>query len=115
MDKASRRDAIRDYKERKPRRGVFAVRCAPTGEVWVSASPNLDKQQNSLWFQLRLGSHPNRALQAAWKEHGEDAFTFEPLAELESETDASAYVVKADLGALEAEWRDRLGARAVTG
>ena len=72
MDKASRRDAIRDYKERKPRRGVFAIRCASTNEVWASASPNLDKQQNSTWFGLRLGSHPNRALQEAWKQHGED-------------------------------------------
>ena len=115
MDKASRRDAIRDYKERKPRRGVFAVRCSATGEVWVSASPNLEKQQNSTWFGLRLGSHPNRALQDAWKRHGEDTFGFEILAELASDADASAYVVRADLKALEAEWRERLGARAVVG
>ena len=115
MDKASRRDAIRDYKERKPRRGVFALRCAATGEVWVSASPNLDKQQNSTWFGLRLGSHPNRALQEAWKQHGEDAFSFEILAELENDAEASNYAVKADLKTLEAEWREKLGARAVTG
>lgn len=115
MDKASRRDAVREYKERPPRRGVFAVRCATTAEVWVSASPNLEKQQNGLWFQLGLGSHPNRALQAAWTEHGEAAFTFEILAELEPSSEASAYAVRADLKALETEWRERLGARAVAG
>ena len=114
MDKASRRDAVREYKERAPRRGVFAVRCAPTGDVWVSASPNLDKQQNSTWFGLKLGSHPNRALQAAWTQHGEEAFSYEVLAELEP-SDASNYVVRADLKAMEAEWRERLNARAVTG
>ncbi len=52
MDKSKRRDAVREYKERAPRRGVFAVRCAPTGEAWVSAWPNLDGQQNSTWFGL---------------------------------------------------------------
>lgn len=115
MDKASRRDAIREYKERTPRRGVFALRCAPTGDVWVSASPNLDKQQNSTWFGLRLGSHPNRALQAAWKAHGEDAFTYEILEELDADADTSAYAVRADLQALEEKWRAQLGARAVVG
>jgi hypothetical protein len=115
MDKTRRRDAIRDYKERKPRRGVFAVRCLPTGEAWVSASPNLDKQQNSTWFGLRLGSHPNRALQAAWTQHGEAGFAFEILDELESDAGASDYAVRADLKALEESWRERLGARAVTG
>lgn len=114
MDKANRRDAARAYKERAPRRGVFAVRCTATGEVWASASPNLDKQQNSTWFSLRLGLHPNRALQAAWTQHGEDAFSFEVLAELKP-SDASDYAVRADLKSLEAEWRERLSAPAVTG
>lgn len=115
MDKTSRRDAVREYKERPPRRGVYALRCVPTGEVWVSASPNLEKQQNSTWFQLRLGSHPNRAVQAAWTQHGEDAITFEVVDELESEAGASDYAVKADLKTLETEWRERLGAKPVTG
>ena len=36
MDKTSRREAIRDYKEKKTRSGVYAVRCAQSGEVWVA-------------------------------------------------------------------------------
>lgn len=115
MSKRDRRDAIRTYKERPARRGVFAVRCAPTDKVWVSASPNLDGQQNSLFFQLRLGSHPNRGLQAAWLEHGEATFTFEVLEELKHENGATDYAVRADLKDLEAVWRERLSAPAVTG
>src|SRR5262245_4000180 len=114
MDKSKRREAVRDYKERKPRRGVFAVRCAPTGEVWVSASPTLDTQQNSTWFGLRLGSHPNKVMQAAWTQHGEAAFSYETLAELEDDG-GSGYALRADLKALEEEWRAKLGASAVTG
>ena len=114
MANQHKRDLIREYKERKPRRGVYALRCAATGEVWASASQNLDRQQNGAWFQLRLGTHPNKALQAAWKAHGEDAFSYEIVAEL-GEEERSDYALKADLKALEAACRERLGAKAVVG
>lgn len=113
MSKQDRRDAVRADKERPARRGVFSVRCTPTDQVWVSASPNLDGQQNSLFFQLRLGTHRNHALQAAWIEHGESAFAFEVLEELKQENGASDYAVRADLKDLEASWRARLNAPAV--
>ena len=109
-----KRDLAREYKERKQRRGVYAVRCAASGQVWASASPNLDAQQNSLWFQLKLGSHPNRALQDAWRQHGEGAFSFEIAAELSNE-DRTPYALKADLKALEADCQEKLSAKAVTG
>lgn len=114
MDKQSRRDAIRDYKERKARPGVFAVRCLPTGEAWVAQSRNLDQQRNSIWFGLRLGSNRNGALQAAWRMHGEDAFAFEALEAFEDD-EASAYVVQTWLKAAEARWLATLGARKLFG
>ena len=77
MDKTSRRDAVRQYKERKVPVGIFAIRCRPTGETWVGASRNLDGQRNSSFFGLRLGSHRNREMQKAWNaEGGEAAFEF---------------------------------------
>lgn len=114
MSNQRKRDLVREYKERAQRRGVYVVRCTASGDVWASASPNLDAQQNSLWFQLKLGSHPNRALQEAWKQHGETAFSFEIAAEL-SDEDRTPYALKADLSALEAEWREKLNASKVTG
>lgn len=114
MSDQRKRELVRAYKERKVRRGVYAVRCAATGEVWVSASPNLDAQQNSLFFQLRAGGFPNRELQAGWKAHGEANFAYEELAEL-SDQDRSDYALRADLKALEQAWREKLGAKAVTG
>ena len=65
MANERKRDLVREYKERKQVRGVFAVRCTASGEAWVSASPNLDTQQNGLWFQLRMGNHMNKPMQAA--------------------------------------------------
>jgi len=113
MSTERRRELVQAYKARKTRRGVYGVRCAAVGEAWVSASRNLDAQKNSLFFQLRAGNHPNRALQAAWKAHGEAGFAYEELAELADEA-RSDYALKADLEALEQEWRCKLGAKAVS-
>jgi hypothetical protein len=74
MDKQRRREIANAYKEKKVAQGVFAVRCAPTGETWLGLSRNLDAQQNSIWFSLRMGSNSNKPMQAAWKTHGEAAF-----------------------------------------
>ncbi|TAJ71655.1 MAG: GIY-YIG nuclease family protein [Phenylobacterium sp.] len=85
MDKQSRREAIRDYKEKRSVPGVYAVRCAPSGQVWVAGSRNLGAQQNGLWFSLRTGGHANRTMQAAWNAHGEGAFAFEVLESIDDE------------------------------
>ena len=82
MDRQSRKAAIAAYKERKPAYGVYAVICGATGQAWVGCSRHVDNQQNGLWFTLRLGSSPHASLQAAWNEHGEQAFRFEELERL---------------------------------
>ncbi len=114
MDKTARRDAIRDYKEKKAAVGVYAIRCAPTGEVWVAGSRNLDAQQNSLWFSLRTGGHGNRDLQAAWNAHGAEAFSFEPLERIDDED--LTPLGRADLiKARERHWLATLGAKKAVG
>ena len=85
MDKQSRRDAVRDYKDQKTLAGVYAIRCVPTAQVWVAGSRNIEAQQNSSWFSLRSGGHPNKALQAAWTAHGPDDMAFEVLERIDDE------------------------------
>ena len=85
MEKQDRKAAIAQFKERKAASGVFAVICTATGEVWVGTSRNLDAQQNSLWFSLRHGSLPFRALNEAWTVHGEKEFRFEELDRLKDD------------------------------
>ncbi len=109
MDRLTRREALRQYKERKVEAGIFAVRCTATGQAWVGASRNLGQQQNGIWFGLRLGSGRNPAMQAAWREHGADAFRFEVLEVLDDE-DLSEVSRDLRLKAAEARWRDSLGA-----
>jgi hypothetical protein len=114
MDKQSRRDAVRAFKERKVRAGVFAVRCQPTGEAWVSSSRNLDGQQASLWFQLKMKGCYTRTLQAAWNAHGEGAFNFEVLQIVEDEDLTPAGLVD-ELKRQEVQWRETLGAQKALG
>lgn len=80
-----RKAAIAAYKKRKSAAGIYAVRCAPTGQAWIGQTLNLETIQNRIWFSLRAGGHSNRELQSAWAAHGADAFGFEPLEQLKEE------------------------------
>jgi hypothetical protein len=99
------------YKERKSVAGVYAVRCAPSGEIWVGQTLDLAKVWNRIAFTLRAGNSPHRALQAAWNAHGAAAFAFEALEPLEDE--ALDFARQAALNERTAFWRAKLGAAAI--
>ena len=88
FDKSQKREAAREFKERKPAPGIYAIRCLPTGRAWVEVSPNLASAQNSQYFQLRQHLHRNHDLQAAWNQYGEQAFAFEVLETIPHDTPA---------------------------
>jgi hypothetical protein len=75
-----RREAARRVRDAFPPMGVYAVRDRRTGHVRVAASRNVHAAINRIRFELRLGSHPDRALQAEWRDGGEARFSFEVLA-----------------------------------
>ncbi|MBG1230844.1 GIY-YIG nuclease family protein [Aestuariivirga litoralis] len=108
MSNQDRKAMIAAYKERKSVRGVFAVVCSSTGEVWVGTSRNLAAQQNSLWFGLRLGSSPFKTLQAEWNQQGEREFRFEELDRLSD--DFSELLQKDELKKRQQLWASRLQA-----
>lgn len=108
MNDDERKAALAAYRERKPAIGIYAVRCAASGQVWVGRTPNLQSVQNRLWFTLRQGANPHRSLQAAWTAYGADAFSFEELHRLKDDTPAESHdrILKERL----AHWRTVLGA-----
>src|ERR1700679_1442423 len=106
--KADRRRIADEFKERKVPRGIFAVTCTAAGEKWIGSSPNLLAAQNSLWFQLRAGRYRNAALQQAWKQHGEAAFTLEVLEEFAD--DVSPLLLNDLYAAQKRAWADSLAA-----
>lgn len=105
----SRKETIREYKERKTPRGVFAMRCTATGHTWVDSSLNLDASKNRLWFTLRHGSHHNHPLQAEWNTHGMDAFQYDILETLKD--DVSPLALKDLLKDRKIHWVDQCEAR----
>jgi hypothetical protein len=84
--KGERKEAARQFKERKPSPGIYALRCRSTGRSWVDSSPNLYAAQNSQFFQLRQRLHRNKQLQAEWNAQGEEAFEFAVLETLPDDT-----------------------------
>ncbi|MES2036125.1 MAG: GIY-YIG nuclease family protein [Pseudomonadota bacterium] len=109
MSRERRRELTAAYKEVKARPGVYAVRCAATGEAWVFAARNLENREPGVWFSLRLGSHKHEAMQAAWKAQGGEGFTYEELASVDPDG-LAAWQLAERLKALEAHWREALGA-----
>lgn len=85
MRNDERKAAISAYKERKIAAGIFAIRCLPTGAIWVGKAPNLSTIQTRLWFELRQGNSRHASLQQAWCEHGSEALSFEIIERLEEE------------------------------
>jgi hypothetical protein len=114
MSKERRKALLAAYKEKKPRPGVFAVRCTVTGQTWVRATANLDNCQNGVWVPLKFGGHPNKALQAEWNAHGAEAFVFEELEAL-TEDNLAGWELTSKLQSRERHWRETLGAGKVAG
>jgi len=101
-----RKAAIKAYKARKPRPGIYAVRLKATGRCWVASAQNLDTTRNGLWNTLNSGRHLDRSLQAEWKRLGEGAFEYVILEALKE--DVPALAVKDLLKAKKQEWAARL-------
>jgi hypothetical protein len=105
MDK---REARKEFKSRKTPKGIFAIRCAASSEVWVSASDHLDSARNGVWFQLRNGLHQHKRLQSEWNAKGEEAFAYEVLETLDD--DVSPLLLKDVLRERQKHWETKLGA-----
>jgi hypothetical protein len=105
IGRAEKKEAAREFKERKPRPGIYALRCHATGRSWVDSSPNLDAAQNSQFFQLRQGLHRDKELQAEWNSQGEGAFAFEVLEVLSEDT--PPLLLRDLLVARKRAWADR--------
>jgi len=111
MTTERRKAAIAAYKRRKPPAGIFALRSAAAGKIWVGQTRDLEKIWNRISFSLKTGADPRRELQAAWNAHGEAGFAFEALERLDDET--LDYALQSALDDRLTHWRDKLGATAI--
>lgn len=103
----SRKEMIRNYKERRKPAGVFQIKNIANGKVLLGSSLNLEGPLNSHRFMLTTGSHRNKALQNEWNAYGEKNFVFEIL-ETVKVTDDPNFNLNDELTLLEEIWLERL-------
>ena len=104
---ASRRELSRRARDAFPPMGVFAIRNLASGRVRVKASKNAPGAIARIRFELRLGTHPDKALQAEWNALGEGGFSMEVL-ELVRQRQDAAFDYAAELELLEQLYRSEL-------
>ncbi len=103
----SRKDIIREYKERPKPAGVFQVKNTTNGKVLLGSSLNLDGSLNKHKFGLSIGRHPNDALQKDWNALGSDKFAFEILEVVKVKDDPN-FNLEDELTLLEQIWLEKL-------
>ncbi|WP_341711947.1 GIY-YIG nuclease family protein [Erythrobacter sp.] len=108
MKTQHRKAAITAYKDRMIESGIYAIRSLASGQVWVGSAPDLSTIRNRVWFTLRQGGNPHRALQAAWNAGGDEDLAFEVLEVLDEDLSPSmrSHVLRTQLG----HWLEELGA-----
>lgn len=84
IDKKQIRNA---YKEKTFPAGVFAIVNTLNGKMFMDVSFDIPSSENRHGFELKMGTHRNRELQADWKKNGACTFKFKVLASLEKEGD----------------------------
>lgn len=87
--------------------GIFQLQNEVNGKIFVGSSMDLPAIFNRIRFQLFGGAHPNKELEADWRQFGADKFTFEVLEEIVPREDPN-YDHKADLETLEDLWLEKL-------
>lgn len=97
----TRKEIINEYKNMKPRIGVFQIRNIVNGKVFIEGSTNLDKIWNRHQTELRFGGHRNKALQQDWNSMGAESFVFEILSEIVQPEDGTPFDANREMKGLE--------------
>ncbi|MGH9753184.1 MAG: GIY-YIG nuclease family protein [Blastocatellia bacterium] len=94
----------REYMRNHRPMGVYQIRNIVNERVLISAAVDLPGILNRHKFQLKMGNHPNGALQAEWNEFGAESFAFEILDEI---TPKEGRDHREELTFLEELWMDK--------
>jgi hypothetical protein len=105
--KSDHKQLKRDYQQSLRPMGIFLIRNNRTDQVFLGSSTDLPGIINRHKSQLRLGGHPNKALQSDWNELGEQNFAFEIVDELTAEAGVKRDY-REELRVLEEMWLERL-------
>ena len=106
--RSARRAIARQARDTFPPVGIYAIRDHASGHLLLGASRNVHAALNRARFELRMGTHTDRVLQAEWNRRGADGLAFEVL-ELVKERDDADFDYASELKALEQIHRELQG------
>jgi hypothetical protein len=105
--KNKKKELKEEYKQNPPQMGVYQIRNIVNEKILIGAALNIPGIFNRHKFQLGLGTHRNKALQAEWNEFGGESFAFEILDEIAPDKEPG-HDYRTDLALLEKLWLDNL-------
>ena len=107
MNKLSRKELLRAYRDRAETGGVYAFVNSNSGKRLILSTTTIDKAKSQLEFARSTGLCVHPLLEADWKATGGDSFTLEILESVSrSETQTQEEFID-DVRALEALWKER--------
>ncbi len=71
------------YKDKPETGGIYLIRCAGSGQVWLKAAQNLQGRINRFNFSVLTGACPESDLRADWEKYGPQSFSLTVLEELQ--------------------------------
>ena len=105
---SARRVAARQARDAFPQMGIYAIRDCASGHLLLGASRNVHAALNRARFELRMGKHGDRVLQAEFHRSGVEGLAFEVL-ELVKEREDAGFDYASELKALEQIHRELQG------
>ena len=106
--RSARRVAARQARDAFPPMGIYAIRDVTSSHQLLGASRNVHASLNRARFELRMGKHADRVLQAEWNRSGVDGLAFEVL-DLVKEREDADFDYASELKALEQIHRELQG------
>jgi hypothetical protein len=103
---AERRRRAREARDAFPPMGVYAVRDRTSGRAWVGSSRDVHARLTRIQFELRLGAHMDKQLQATWRQDP-TRLSFDVLALVKQRVDP-AFDYAEELRVLEQLYREEL-------
>jgi group I intron endonuclease len=103
----TKKDLIREYKDRTIYAGVFQIKNTVNNKVFLGSTTNLEGIQNSQMYKLAEGFHKNKQLQKEFAQFGKDNFVFEILETIEVKNDPD-FNLDDELTLLEQIWLEKL-------
>jgi hypothetical protein len=106
--KTDKRKQLKEfYKHSKTDMGVYIIRSL-SGCYRIESAHDLKGSINGTVFRLNLGNHPDKELQMAWTEQGENNFVIEILEKLEYDKDESKTDYSEELAILKQIWEEKM-------